>query len=139
MAFRRNGGPTLGADSILAIRHPCQRDLQASGPLSQPRGGETRQLLMLDTLREIDEVAARGIGRRHCGLVLQSCDDITVCPQQICSGNRLHSLPSSFGCENPFVGCRAFGDIASGGETAFVAVSVPGSAPRDRGPPPLPK
>jgi len=44
--------------------------VQASGPLSQPRGGETRQLLTLDTLREIEEIAARGIGRWHRGLVL---------------------------------------------------------------------
>src|SRR3989442_8045970 len=39
---------------------------------------------MLDTLRDIEAVAARGIGRRHRGLVLQSCDDITVCRQQMC-------------------------------------------------------
>src|SRR2546426_1027374 len=32
-----NGGPTLGADSVLAIRHPRQRDAQTFGPLSQPR------------------------------------------------------------------------------------------------------
>src|SRR6266849_2937730 len=69
-AFPWNGGPTLGADSVLAIRHSRQRDVQTSGPLSQPRRGETRQLLMLDTLREIEEIATRGIGRRHRGLVL---------------------------------------------------------------------
>jgi hypothetical protein len=63
-AFRRNGGPTLGADSILAIRHPRQRDLQTPGPLSQPHRSETRQLLMLDTLREIEEslLAASAVG-----------------------------------------------------------------------------
>jgi len=61
---------TLGADSALAIRHPRQRDVQTSGPLSQPRCGETRQLLMLHALREIEEVATHGIGGRHRGLVL---------------------------------------------------------------------
>jgi hypothetical protein len=69
-AFPWNGGSTLGADSVLAIRYPRQRDVQTSGPLSQPRRGETRQLLTLDTLREIEEIATRGIGRRHRGLVL---------------------------------------------------------------------
>jgi len=69
-AFLWNGGPTLGADSVLAIRHPRQRDVQTSGPLGQPRRGEARQLLTLDTLREIEEIATRGIGRRHRGLVL---------------------------------------------------------------------
>ena len=69
-AFLWNGSPTLGADSVLAIRHPRQRGVQTSRPLSQPRRGETRQLLMLDTLREIEEIATRDIGRRHRGLVL---------------------------------------------------------------------
>src|SRR2546422_11368150 len=62
-AFRRNGGPTLGADSILAVRHPRQRDLETPGPLGQPRRADAHQLLMRDSLRDIAEAAAGGIGR----------------------------------------------------------------------------
>ena len=69
-AFLWNGGPTLGTDSVLAIRYPRQRDVQTSGLVSQPRRGETRQLLMLDTLREIEEIVTRDIGRRDRRLVL---------------------------------------------------------------------
>jgi len=67
-------------------RPPRQRVCKRLARSASRVAGETRQLLMLDTLCEIDEVAARASAVRHCGLVLQSCDDITVCPHQICSG-----------------------------------------------------
>src|SRR5256885_11947015 len=58
------------------IHHSTCRDFQTLGPLGQPRCDETRQLLMLHALRGIEEVAARGIVRRHRGIFVQPRDDI---------------------------------------------------------------
>src|SRR5437867_2596644 len=74
-AFRRDGGATLGAESVLAVRHPRQRDSQTLGPLRHPRRREARQLLKLNSLCDIEEVATRSLRLRHLGLALQSCQD----------------------------------------------------------------
>src|SRR2546426_319687 len=72
----RDRGPAFRADPVVAGQHPAQRDLQPSRALAQARCAEARQLLMLEVLRDVQEVTAHALGLQHGPPRLKSLGDL---------------------------------------------------------------
>src|SRR5204863_8576808 len=112
---------TLGAYAVLVIRHACQCHLQTPGSLGQSRSAEARELLMLDALGDVEEVAARDAPLRYLGLRLQSSRDGLELRRQQASRPRVVLCPH--GVPNPPV-------ISDSDDGCVAPVSCSAKAPR---------
>src|SRR5262245_3291278 len=105
--LRRDGGAALGAHSIFAIRYPSQRVSQALGSLGQPGCCQVSQLLELDALGDIEEVATRRLCFRHVRFALESRqNEVKVGLEHTLGRGGLHFYHRHLGCQKALPGCR---------------------------------